>query len=49
MIRKDRDAPVCQFGIECNYLKNEVNGSGEGCRYFHPAAHYERLRAGRRC
>ncbi len=49
MIRKDRTviAPVCQFGIQCAYLKNEVEGSGEPCRYHHPAAHYDRLRSGR--
>ncbi len=50
MLRKDRTViePKCQFGIECNYLKGEVDGSGgPPCRYFHPKEHYDKLRNGR--
>ena len=45
MIRKDRTviAPQCQFGVKCSYLANEVEGSGEPCRYKHPKSHYEAL------
>lgn len=37
-----------EFGIECRYLKAEVEETGgPPCRYFHPKEHYERLRKGR--
>jgi hypothetical protein len=50
MLRKDRTViePKCQFGIECNYLRGEVEGTGgPPCRYFHPREHYEKLSKGR--
>lgn len=46
MIKKDPEEGriQCQWGINCKYLRAQVlDDSGEGCKYYHPAQHYQRL------